>query len=263
LEASKVEAIKLIDVLTDDFGFSSKELTVAFSGHRGYHVHVENESIRELDSLGRKEIVDYVMGTGLEAEFHGLGKSASPTSRISGPDLNDKGWRGRIAKGTYEFLQTDSKEKLMKAGLKSGHVKLLLAHKDAILKSWNQHGPWGIVRGITPETWRMIAKYGLKKQSVNIDTVVTPDVNRLIRLPNSLHGKTGLKKVEFPIADIEDFDPLKSAVAFTDGEVTLQVSEVPQFRVQDEIFGPFEHQKVELPTAVALMLLCKGIAKVV
>ena len=36
LEASKVEAIKLVDVLTDDFGFSSEVLTVAFSGHRGY-----------------------------------------------------------------------------------------------------------------------------------------------------------------------------------------------------------------------------------
>lgn len=53
LEASKVEAIKLVDVLTDDFGFSSEDLTVAFSGHRGYHVHVESESVRELDSLAR------------------------------------------------------------------------------------------------------------------------------------------------------------------------------------------------------------------
>ena len=263
LEASKVEAIKLIDVLTDDFGFSLEVLTVAFSGHRGYHIHVESKSVRELDSSARKEIVDYVMGIGLEAEFHGLGKSSSPTRRIAGPDLNDRGWRGRIAKGTYEFLQTDSKEKLMKSGLKSGHIKLLLNHKDAILNSWNNNGPWGVVKRITPETWKMIAQHGLEKQSVKIDTVVTPDINRLIRLHNSLHGKTGLKKVEFSIADIDDFDPLKKAVAFNEGEVTVYVSEVPEFRVEDEIYGPFERQKVELPTAAALMLLCKGIAKVV
>jgi DNA primase small subunit len=263
LEASKVEAIKLVDVLTDDFGFSSEVLTVAFSGHRGYHVHVESESVRALDSLARKEIVDYVMGTGLEAEFHGLGRSASPTRRVSGPDLNDKGWRGRIAKGTYDFLLTTSKEDLMKTGLKTVHVNSLLNHRDEILESWNEKGPWGVIKNISADTWRTIAQNGLEKQSVNIDTVVTPDVNRLIRLPNSLHGKTGLKKVEFPIADLDDFDPLKSAVAFKEGEVTVQVSEVPQFRVQDEIYGPFERQKVELPTAAALMLLCKGIAKVV
>jgi DNA primase small subunit len=65
LEAAKAEARKLIDVLIEDFGFSAETLTVAFSGHRGYHVQVESKKIRELDSLARKEIVDYVMGTGL------------------------------------------------------------------------------------------------------------------------------------------------------------------------------------------------------
>lgn len=263
LEASKVEAIKLIDVLTDDFGFSSDVLTVAFSGHRGYHVHVESDSVRELDSLARKEIVDYVTGTGLESEFHGLGKSATSTRRVSGPDLNDSGWRGRIAKGTYDFLLTASKEDLTKIGLKTIHVNSIITHRKAILDSWNEKGPWGVIKNISADTWRLIAKYGLEKQSVNIDTVVTPDVNRLIRLPNSLHGKTGLKKVEFSVAKIDDFDPLKSAVAFNQGDVSVYVSEVPEFRVENTIYGPYKSQKVELPTAAALLLLCKGVAKVV
>jgi len=263
LEAAKAEAIKLIDVLTEDFGFSSEVLTVAFSGHRGYHVHAESEAVRGLDSLARKEIVDYVMGIGLEAEFHGLGKSATPERRVSGPDLNDRGWRGRVAKGTYDFLLTASKEELIKTGLKTQHINPLIKHREALLKSWNLKGPWGVVKGISPETWKKIAQYGVEKQSVKIDTVVTPDINRLIRLPNSLHGKTGLKKIEFPITDIENFDPLKSAVAFKEGAVTVNVSEAPQFRVEDKTYGPFERQKVELPTAAALMLLCKGVAKVV
>jgi DNA primase small subunit len=263
LEASKVEAIKLVDVLIEEFGFSSKVLTVAFSGHRGYHVHVESEAVRGLDSLARKEIVDYVMGIGLEAEFHGLGKSATPDRRVSGPDLNDRGWRGRVAKGTYDFLLTASKEDLAKIGLKTQQINPIIKHREVLLKSWKEKGPWGVVKGISPETWRKIAQYGVEKQSVKIDSVVTPDINRLIRLPNSLHGKTGLKKVEFPITGIEDFDPLKSAVAFKEGEVTVLVSEAPQFRVEDKTYGPFERQKIELPTAAALMLLCKGVAKVV
>jgi DNA primase small subunit len=263
LEAAKAEAIKLVDVLIEDFGFSSEVLTVAFSGHRGYHVHVESEAVRGLDSLARKEIVDYVMGIGLEAEFHGLGKSATPDRRVSGPDLNDRGWRGRVAKGTYDFLLTASKEELAKIGLKTQQINPLIRHREKLLKSWKEKGPWGVVKGVSPETWRKIAQYGVEKQSVKIDSVVTPDINRLIRLSNSLHGKTGLKKVEFPITGIEDFDPLKSAVAFKEGEVTVRVSEAPQFRVEDETYGPFERQKVELPTAAAVMLLCKGVAKVV
>jgi DNA primase small subunit len=134
---------------------------------------------------------------------------------------------------------------------------------DAILDSWNQEGPWGVVKGISLETWQKIAQHGVEKQSVKIDTVVTPDINRLIRLTNSLHGKTGLKKVVLPISGIETFDPLKSAVAFKAGNVTVHVSDAPQFRVNDEIYGPFKNQKVELPTAAALMLLCKGVAEVV
>jgi DNA primase small subunit len=263
LEAAKAEAIKLVDVLIEDFGFSSEVLTVAFSGHRGYHVHVESEAVRDLDSLARKEIVDYVMGTGLEAEFHGLGKSATSERMVAGPDLNDRGWRGRVAKGTYDFLLAASEEDLMKIGLKRQQIKPLIDYNEEVLESWNEKGPWGVVKGISPETWKKIAQYGVEKQSVKIDTVVTPDINRLIRLSNSLHGKTGLKKVELPITGIEDFDPLKSAIAFKEGEVTVRVSEAPQFRVQDQIYGPFERQKVELPTAAALMLLCKGVAKVV
>ena len=263
LAAAKAEVIKLVDVLIEDFGFSSKVLTVAFSGHRGYHVHVESESIRELDSLARKEIVDYVMGIGLEAEFHGLGRSSSLNRMLAGPDLNDRGWRGRVAKGTYDFLSTASEEDLMKTGLKRQQIKPLLAYSNEIMESWDKKGPWGVVKGISPETWKTIAQYGVEKQSVKIDTVVTPDINRLIRLSNSLHGKTGLKKVELPITGIEDFDPLKTAVAFKGGEVTVHVSEAPQFRVEDETFGPFNGQKIELPIAAAMMLLCKGVAKVV
>jgi DNA primase small subunit len=262
LDASKKEAIKLVDILTDDFGFLSKVITLAFSGHRGYHVHVECESVRQLDSLARKEIVDYMMGIGLEAKFHGLRKSAISTMRVSGPDLNDSGWRGRVAKGTYDFLLSASKDDLIEIGLTTSQINSLLNHMDAIMDSWNNKGPWGVVKGISAETWGKIAERGVEKQSVKIDTVVTPDVNRLIRLPNSLHGKTGLKKVELPISGIEDFDPLKNAVAFKTGDVTVYVTDSPQFRVEDEIYGPFKKQKIELPTAAALMLLCKGVAEV-
>jgi len=39
LEAAKYEAQKLLDILIQDFGFSqSEELSVNFSGNRGYHV---------------------------------------------------------------------------------------------------------------------------------------------------------------------------------------------------------------------------------
>ena len=263
LESAKAEAIKLIDILTKDFGFSSEDLKAGFSGHRGYHVHVESEEIRALNSMARKEIVDYVLGIGLETEFHGLGERGGKERVLAGPDLYDSGWRGRIARGTYDFLLTATPEELEKTGLKKRAVNTIIQHKEALLESWKEKGPWGIIKGIGTESWRKIAQYGVEKQSVKIDTVVTTDIHRLIRLTNTLHGKTGLKKIEVPITGIEHFDPLKSAVTFKEGTVTVLVSDAPQFRLGNEIYGPYKGQKIELPTAAALMLLCKGVAKVV
>ena len=42
LNSAKEETAKLIDMLEKDFGFSYNEMHLFFSGHRGYHVHIEN-----------------------------------------------------------------------------------------------------------------------------------------------------------------------------------------------------------------------------
>ncbi len=264
LESAKKETIKLLDVLTQDFGVSSKEIGVSFSGHRGYHVHVENEEVRGLDSMARKEIVDYLVGIGLEMSFHGLeGKREKQSHVLAGPSLHDSGWRGRIAKGTYDLLLSAAPEELDAIGLKKGAIASIIKHKETLLKSWEAEGPWGSIKDVGLESWKKIAQYGAERRAVKIDTVVTTDIHRLIRLSNTLHGKTGLKKTDVPITGIEDFDPYKETVAFTEGAVTLSVSEAPKFRLGDESYGPYETQKIELPTAAALFLLCKGAAKVV
>jgi DNA primase small subunit len=257
LESAKTETMKLLDVLTRDFGFSSKEMHIGFSGHRGYHVCGESEGIRGLDSMARKEIVDYLLGIGLKTGFHGLEERGV----LGGPSLNDAGWRGRIAKGTYELLLDAAPEQLEKIGLGKKAIETIMQHKETLLESWKAEGPWGIVKGVGLKGWKEIAQYGAEKQSVKIDTVVTTDVHRLIRLSNTLHGKTGLKKID--VKSLESFDPFKEAVAFREGTVTLFVSDAPQFRLGDEIYGPYEEQRVELPTAAALFLLCKEAAKVV
>ncbi|NIQ04265.1 MAG: hypothetical protein GWO20_00600, partial [Candidatus Korarchaeota archaeon] len=101
--------------------------------------------------------------------------------------------------------------------------------------------------GIGIESWRKIAEHGVTKQSSKIDTVVTTDIHRLIRLGNTLHGKTGLKKIGVAIKELEDFDPFKDAVVFKEGTVKILVSDAPKFRIGDEIYGPYKEEKIELP----------------
>jgi DNA primase catalytic subunit len=43
----------VMDILENDFGFSQNEMRVFFSGHRGYHVHIESEVVRSLDAMSQ------------------------------------------------------------------------------------------------------------------------------------------------------------------------------------------------------------------
>lgn len=264
LATAKTETMKLIDMLIQDFGFSEKEVHVFFSGHRGYHVHVESKAIENLDAIARKEIVDYVCGLGFDVAFHGLSqKTWRMPHNLRGLNPNDSGWRGRVAKGVYNFILNANQEDYESIGLRKNVIEAINKNRDTIFKSWNNTGPWNAVKGLGFKNWKKIIDFCANVQSAKVDTVVTTDTHRLIRLANTLNGKTSLKKVEFPISDIEHFDPLRSAVAFNRGTVTVFVSDVPKFRLHDEIFGPYKNQKAELPTAAAMLLTCKGRAEVV
>ena len=120
-------------------------------------------------------------------------------------------------------------------------------------------------KALTTSNFRPVklAQYVKDLQSAKIDTVVTTDVHRLIRMNGTLHGKTGTKKVEFPAKNLQDFDPFSVAVAFKKGEVKVSVSDGPEFKMGGETFGPYKDETKELPIAAAVMLICKGRATVV
>mgnify|MGYP001024857941 CR=1 FL=1 len=262
LASAKTETIKLLDMILQDFGFSKKEVHVFFSGHRGYHVHVESEAVKMLDAFARKEIVDYISGLGFDVFFFGGNRKDWRRKRILSNMSINLGWNGRIAREAHDVILNAKEEDLTRIGLKKNVAEALLKNKDAILKNLNDSGTLRAVRGVGSKTWKKIVEFCAKNQSAKIDTVVTTDIHRLIRLSNTLHGKTGLKKIEIPVADIENFDPFKSAVAFKKGITTVFVSDAPAFRFGNQMFGPYKNQKVELPIATAVLLVCKGRAEV-
>ncbi|HXZ90701.1 MAG TPA: hypothetical protein VEG61_06545, partial [Candidatus Dormibacteraeota bacterium] len=92
-----------------------------------------------------------------------------------------------------------------------------------------------------------------------IDTVVTTDVHRLIRMPGTLNGKTGLKATTVQLDQLEEFDPFYEPVVF-EGTQRVEITEAPVLRVRDQTFGPYVDQKVELPLAAAILLIAKGVA---
>jgi len=264
LESTKTETVKLLNMLTEDLGFSEKDVRVFFSGRRGYHVTVENKAVSTLDAVARKEIVDYVSGLGLDVAYHGITKrNLEGTLNSQAVPLSRYSWSKRLKTGIQTFILNAEEENLNEIGLKRNIAETILQNKDAILKNLVTRDAWNAVRGVGFKTWKKIAEHVAKLQSSKIDTVVTTDTHRLIRLVDTLHGKTGMKKVEFPISTIDSFDPLKSAIAFKTGVTTLFVHDAPEFRLGDEVYGPFENQKAELPLAAAMLLTCNGRAEVI
>jgi DNA primase small subunit len=262
LETAKSEALKLIEFLVNDFGFLPQDVEVCFSGHRGYHIHVERDEIKQLDQDARKEIVDYVQGTGLKVSLHGLMQVSRKTGqKIIGPDLNDPGWSGKIARGVYDIIVTYNLQQLKEInGINKNIASLIFSQREKILKAWNTGTPWGSIKGVGIKTWEKLVETSVVNQAVSIDTVVTIDIHRLIRMPLTLHGKTGLKVVSIPSKSLERFDPLRDAVAFNEGTLKVYILAAHRFRIGKEIYGPYERETVKLPMAAAIYLLCKRAA---
>jgi DNA primase small subunit len=262
IDSARDETVKLVDMLEKDFGLSERDLRVFFSGHRGYHVHVETEAIRTLDSMARKEMVDFITGSGLNlSRKESVSSDGKVASRAFG--LRRFGRYGRLKQDMRDFIEAATKEDLAVAGIKGSASTAILQFKQQVLERCVEQGMWGSVRGIGDETWFKIAAYLTNLEISIIDTVVTTDIHRLIRMNGTLHGKTGLKKAEFPVKRLGDFDPFREAVAFKEGTAKVSVSSAPEFRIGNSMYGPYKNETVELPTAAAVLLICKGRAEAV
>ncbi len=252
LERAREEVIKLMDFLTEDFGFSRREMTVCFSGHRGYHVHLRNDEAKDLGSDERKEIVDYIMGLGFDSNsYSGLLDERLTLGEYS---QEHRGWLGRIRRGAYEILTETSENELVNWGINRRIAKAIASRRDELASAWIGEAKSRRLEGVGPTTWKTIAQKAMERESAKVDTVVTTDIHRLIRLPETLNAKTGLKAVE---VNIESFDPFKDAIAF-EGEETVYATDAPQFRIGNQTFGPYTNQTVTVPTAAATLLIAKG-----
>ena len=260
LKVAKDEVFKLLDeYLIPDFGVNKNDIEICFSGHRGYHLHILNEGLRWLTADGRREIADYVRGVGLELKFHGF---SVVNGLLVGPSMHDGGYRGRIANGFYKYFGDSSVEELKLVMGSVEAAERLYRNKDRVLRGLEESPPlWVELIEVGPERLLRIAKKAIKESFCNIDERVTIDIKRLIRYPNSLHGKSGLKASRISYTDLERFDPLKDAVAFKEGEIKVYVKDSPRVRIGDKEMEPLKEVEVEVPKALGLYLILKGAAE--
>jgi DNA primase small subunit len=221
---TKDEVEKVLDFFTQDFGIDADDIEIYFSGNRGYHILVRTQDVKGLGQRERLEIIDYLMGRGISPEFLGLIKGARPENLYHLlPSPEEPGWRGRVGR------QTNKKEVM------------------DVYRTEGFERAWSIIQ----------AK--VDAAAAHIDPVVTSDLHRLIRMENTLHGETGLIKKR--CYDLNSFQPTVDAVAFGREPVKITVSYSPEIWFDEQNYGPYRDEVVEVPESLAIYLILKGTAR--
>ncbi|MBN2517499.1 MAG: DNA primase catalytic subunit PriS [Candidatus Altiarchaeota archaeon] len=237
-EALKKEIIKLKDFLMEDFGFGAGEMTINFSGSRGYHLRIQNGKVLSLDEKARKEITNYLS---FEVDIGEFIKDID--GRIRGPLPGEGGLRGRIARTVINEISGDDR----------------ITEKKSVIEQIKE-GNWGAFpRGYG---LKRIGEYA-KNSAVRIpvDSKVTTDLSHLIRLPETLHGGSGLlAKV---VDDLDSFEPMGECFVFGAEETKVEImNAVPEFMARGERTGPFDKGGRKVPLFIAVFLACKGFATI-
>src|SRR2546422_1429887 len=102
------------------------------------------------------------------------------------------------------------------------------------------------------------------RQRCETDEPVTSDVKRLIRMPSSLHGKTGLQVIPLSRDALDEFRPLRDAVpqAWTDDAVRMNLKNKINMEIRGDVFNLAPGVN-DVPQYLAIFLAARGLATVV
>ena len=92
---------------------------------------------------------------------------------------------------------------------------------------------------------------------------MTGDIHRLIRLPGSLHGGSGLKVTTMDSKKLEKFDPMKDAIAFSDNLVKIRSIVSHPVTMGDGLATLKPESVVDLPEMAAIYFMARNWAHLV
>jgi DNA primase small subunit len=293
----KERLIRLVDdFLFGDFGVDPSLTSLAFSGGRGYHVHVRDDRFLTLTSPERRELVDYILGIGFDVdrawEQHRedvragrtvstsdegedgplLGGHLTVTPRLYPPDA--PGWQGRATRAVLAMLSRWQREGVGVAAKEMADVGVepdlakrwanLLVAKDGCAKiagtlSLDVFGPRQSVKFLQSMIRSTVARAEIEVQG-ETDAPVTTDIHRLIRLPGSLHGGTGFRVVPLPRDAIDRFDPFSDALvpAADSARTAVTLTQDAGYAFAGNAVRGSTGDRLELTTPAALFLVLRG-----
>lgn len=276
LEESKKSVKRLLYFLKNDFHF--EDITVVFSGGQGYHVHVRDDHIQELESQQRTQIVNYIKGKGFDPSvlIERLQNQETFVQKIA---VTAGGWNKLVLNELSEFadvvldkeseaaqisyvkdyhseIDDDSAKEILETIQKYDLVikSNLLPNERKTFADTDEDGLEKVVR--------LVSKKITSEMSSMIDEPVTTDVNRLIRFPGSLHGGTGFRVSRIETDNLSDFDPFVDAVpeVFTTHDITVNIKESGEYEVGD-VSMEVDEGKQKVPEQLGIYLMAQRFAE--
>ncbi len=256
LVETKKELNRLLDFLEIDLGFK-EGYSFSFSGSKGFHVHLRSKEIEKLSPKARVELVDYLTGNGLDFESIGFYYDKkvmhSPKKELA------KGWQKIILNELIKLIENEEFELLASySGETIRKTRRIFQSKSEVVSEIN--------KGFLPNSkgkkgklfWENILTALKNDKKILLDRSTSIDSTKIIRVPNTLHGSTGLIAKKLSLNELKDFNGFDDAVVFSNEEIKVMVKKTPRFYFNGGYWGPFEDEVVSLPKNVAIYLLLRG-----
>ena len=277
------EMINLVDsFLLGDLGFSEDQVHITFSGGRGYHAHVRTPDVMGLGTHERRELVDYITSSGLNIDWVFPYNKVATSKVVTGngvrtnvakdrliPPADSGGWKLRMRNGLMyvvnDFCDTDIKEiRKEYPSIKGSDKQTVLKAQDELRKNRGYLFEKNTMAVLSQSTQNMLVKIMKEdmayRLSGEVDEPVTADIKRLIRLPGSVHGKSGLRVTPITRQELTDFDPLQMAVPdeYSDDPIKITMRRDSKLDMKGEHFSL--SGETEVPEYAAVFLIGRKMA---
>ena len=254
MEKVKADAIALReDFLISDFGIPKRHIRTVFSGNRGFHLHINDPEYKGLGGDARREISDYVSATGLDYRSFFTEEGEGRGTMLRGPRESDWGYRGRFYRRVERMLKSEPAKIHRRFRKEEEARNFLSGMREGI---WSRTSVKDIV-GRLGVVWE-----GLPIGSIEVDTNVTIDTKRLIRVPGTLHGSTGLAALE--VENVEKFDPYRDAAVLGERPVRIEAKKpLPEQGFVGKTMEKMKKgEKREVPLSYGIYLFLKDAATI-
>ena len=214
---------------------------------------------------------------------------------VVSPPISAPGWAGKIARGMLQLAKTlepmKPEEAIAFLASFEGVSENAATNLYSNLYKWrgkSQHAVRGVdlllkggpIEVLTDTNRDTLISIVVQLQQVKLDQQagvaldgivqrgdtdepVTSDIKRLIRLPSSLHGKTGLRVIPLTRDQVDDFRPLRDAVpdTWTDEPVSMRLANRINLEIRGEAFNVAPGVN-DVPQYLAIFLAARGLATV-